>query len=232
LASSPTCSSCGRRSLRYRKRTEDFVCRKCSAVLLAADVRTDVLAEAQLRRLRPTSRLAASRRRPTADTARNREVARAVAEMEAACKQLDVTVNGISRRHDPLGCLPFVLALITGVIVAGIAARSARWYLVVLLSFGGAVLTWIVLMVFRVVSWSRHHPLLAQMYKLLHDRADEDADFARVELSEAIVLKYLPPEQSEPLLERLEEAKERTAKLLGLEDGELTPLGSRSSSTP
>ncbi|MGO9837047.1 MAG: hypothetical protein ACLP1X_22865 [Polyangiaceae bacterium] len=220
MASSPTCSSCGRRSLRYRKRTDDFVCRKCSAVLLAADVRAGELVEVQLRRLRPASRLVAPRRRPRADTARNREVARALAEMEAACKQLDTTVDRISRQHDPLGCLPFVLSLATGIVVAGIAARSVRWYLVVCVSLGGAAVTWLVLMVFRVTSWSRNHPLLAQMYKLQHGRADEDADFDRVELGEAIVDHYLPKEQSEPLLDRLEDAKERTAKLLGLDNAE------------
>jgi hypothetical protein len=146
-------------------------------------------------------------------------LARALAEMEAASKQLDVAVDGICKRHDPLGCLPFLLALVTGVIVAWIAARSARWYLVVFLSFGGAALTWLVLMVFRVMSWSRHHPLLAQMYKLQHmGRDEEDADFDRIELGEAIVDHYLPEEQSEPLLHRLENAKERTARLLGLGD--------------
>jgi hypothetical protein len=88
------------------------------------------------------------------------------------------------------------------------------------------VLTWLVLMVFRVVSWWRHHPLLAQMYKLQHGRADEDADFDRIELGEAIVDHYLPPEQSEPLLDRLEDAKERTARLLGLDDGEPSPSSS------
>jgi hypothetical protein len=123
--------------------------------------------------------------------------------MEATCKQLDVTVDGIRRQHDPIGWLPFVLALVTGAIVTGITARSARWSLVVLLSFGGAVLTWIVLMVFRVVSWSRHHPLLGQMYKLQHMSRDEDAGFDRIELGETIVQEYLLPEQSEPLLDRI-----------------------------
>lgn len=143
-----------------------------------------------------------------------------MADMEAACQQLDMAVSSICTRHDPVGCLPFVLALSTGAIVAGVAARSARWYFAVLLSLGGAALMWIVLMIFRVVSWSRHHPLLAEMYKLQHlRRGNEDADFDLIELSEAIVRHYLP-EQSVPILASLADAKRRAAVSLGLDDYE------------
>ena len=143
--------------------------------------------------------------------------------MDAARKQLDVTVDAIAKRHDPVGWQPFLLALATGVIVAGVTARTVRWYLVVFLSLAAAALMWIVLMFFRVASWIRHHPLLAQMYKLQHMGAGDDADFDRIELGEAIVHHYLPPELSEPLLERLDDAKEQTGRLLGLDDGEPSP---------
>lgn len=159
------------------------------------------------------------------NAARQREVAVALADMEAACDQLGVAVRGVCARHDPLGCLPFVLALSTAAIVAGVAARSARWYFAVLLSLGGAALMWIVLMIFRVVSWSRHHPLLAEMYKLQHlGRGNDDADFYRIELSEAIVRHYLP-EQGVPLLASLEGAKQRAARSLGLDGYEPSSHG-------
>ena len=79
-----------------------------------------------------------------------------------------------------------------------------------------AALTWIVLMAFRVVSWSRQHPLLGQMYKLQYGKGDDDADFDRIALGEAVVRHYLPPNERDPLLARLDDAKTRTEKLLGL----------------
>jgi hypothetical protein len=141
--------------------------------------------------------------------------------MQAARKQLDVAVDAIAKRHDPIGWQPFLLALVTGVIVAGVTARTVRWYVAVLLSLAAAALMWIVLMFFRIASWIRHHPLLVQMYKLQH--LGEVADFDRIELGEAIVRHYLPPAQCEPLLDRLDDVKERTAGLLGLDDGEPSP---------
>ena len=214
MATSPTCTSCGRRSLRHRKRTDDYVCRKCGAIHLAEDVQADELADVQLRRLRPASRLPS--RRPRGGAVRQREIADALAGMEAACKAMDVAVERVLKQHDPLGCLPFALALATGVIAAAVAVRSMRWYLAALVSVGAAAAMSVVLMIFRIVSFSRQHPLLAEMFKLQHSRADEDAEFNRIELGEAIVHRYLPPEQGEPLLERLEDAKVRTAMLLGL----------------
>jgi DNA-directed RNA polymerase subunit RPC12/RpoP len=216
LASSPACSSCGRRALRFRKRTEDYVCRKCGTVLLAAAVQEDELAEVLVRRLRPSSRRRTLPRRPRADAVRRREVADALADMEAACKQLDVTVGRICKEHDPLGCLPFVLAAATGAVIGAVTVRSVRWNFAILLPLGGAALTWIVLMVFRVVSWSRQHPLLGQMYKIQYGKGDDDADFDRIALGEAIVRHYLPPNERDPLLARLDDAKTRTEKLLGL----------------
>jgi len=216
LASSPLCSSCGRRALRFRKRTDDYVCRKCGAVPLAATVRADELAEVQLRRLRPSSKRRTLPRRLRAASVRHREVADALADMEAACKQLDVTVGRICKEHDPLGCMPFVLAAVTGAVIAAVTVRSVRWYFAILLPLGGAALTWIVLMAFRVVSWSRQHPLLGQMYKLQYGKGDDDADFDRIALGEAIVRHYLPPNERDPLLARLKDAKTRTEKLLGL----------------
>jgi hypothetical protein len=143
--------------------------------------------------------------------------------MEAARKQLDVTVGAIAKRHDPIRWQPFLLALVTGVIVAGVTARTVRWYVAVFLSLAAAALMWGVLMIFRVASWIRHHPLLVQMYKLQHMGGGDDADFDRIELGEAIVHHYLPPDVSEPLLERLADAQEQTARLLGLDDGEPSP---------
>jgi hypothetical protein len=143
--------------------------------------------------------------------------------MEAARKQLDVTVGAIAKRHDPIGGQPFLLALVTGVIVAGVTTRTVRWYVAVFLSLAAAALMWGVLMIFRVASWIRHHPLLVQMYKLQHMGGGDDANFDRIELGEAIVHHYLPPDVSEPLLERLADAQEQTARLLGLDDGEPSP---------
>jgi hypothetical protein len=80
---------------------------------------------------------------------------------------------------------------------------------------------WLVLLFFRVLSWSRHHPLLAEMYQLRGTTPDnEDAEYDRLMLGEAIVRCYLPPEQSDPLLARMETAKLRAARLLGLDDRE------------
>jgi hypothetical protein len=86
---------------------------------------------------------------------------------------------------------------------------------------------WGVLMIFRVASWIRHHPLLVQMYKLQHMGGGDDANFDRIELGEAIVHHYLPPDVSEPLLERLDDAQEQTARVLGLDDGKPSPQDQR-----
>ncbi len=61
--------------------------------------------------------------------------------MEAASKQLDKAVDGICTRHDPFGCLPFVLGVATAAIVAAVTISSVRWYFVVLWSAGAATLT-------------------------------------------------------------------------------------------
>jgi hypothetical protein len=138
--------------------------------------------------------------------------------MRMACEELDETVDRICKRHDPLGCLPFLLTRLTRAILAGVTARSLRWYFAVAWSIGGAAMMLIILYVFRTASWLRHHPLLAQMYRLKHDDAVEDADFDRMKLGQTIVRHYLPPQQGELLLARLEEAEHRTASLLGLDD--------------
>ena len=120
-----------------------------------------------------------------------------------------------------MGCLPFVLAFATGMIVVGVTARSLRSYWLALLSLAGIVGTWLCLSLFRFWSWSRNHPLLARMEQLQHarrrgrDTGDEDL----LELGRAIVRKYLPEAESKPLLARLDDATERTATLLGF-DGE------------
>gem|GEM_PF-3156009 len=198
------------------------MCRKCRVVIPAGDVVTAQLAEVQLRRLRKS---ATARMRVRKQTAGGRAVADALVDMESACELLDVAVRGICKQHHPMGCLPPVLALATGAIVAGVTARTVRWYFAVVLSFVGGALIFVVLMVFRIVSWSRHHPLLAAMYMLQHIRGDEDADFDRIELSEAIVRHYLPEAQGAPLLARLETTKQRAARLLGLDDDEPSSRG-------
>jgi hypothetical protein len=165
-------------------------------------------------------------RRPGSNLAREREIARALTEMKTAREQVDETVDRICEQHEPMGWLPVVLALVTGAIVAAVMARSVRWYVSVSCSLGGAAVMLIVLYVFRVLSWMRHHPLLALMFKLKHvDRHDEDADYHSLELAEAIVRRYLPPQQGEPLLARLEEAEHRTANLVGLDDEVPEPGG-------
>lgn len=219
MAGSPPCTSCGRRALRYRKRTDDFVCRRCGASSPVLDVRFEALAAAQLRRSRRSGRQALQTL-TRSDLTGRREVAVALAEMEAAAKQLDVAVQEVIKRHDPTGCLPVALAVLTAAIVAGVALRSVRWYFAVLLSIGGGAVTFLVLLVFRLLSWSKHHPLLAKMYRLRHDGQELTTNDEFVELSEAIVEHYLAPEQSASILARLEETRTRTAILLGLDKGE------------
>jgi hypothetical protein len=158
LASSPPCTSCGRRAPRYRKRTDDCVCRRCAAILPAVEVRLEQLPLPQLRR-RVRRRRAPSR----SDLAWAKELDRAVAEVEVACGQFDEAVARICKQHRPLGCLPPVLAFVTGAIVGGVTARSIRWYWAALLALAGTIATWFSLSLFRLVSWSRNHPLLARM---------------------------------------------------------------------
>lgn len=146
------------------------MCRKCGVVRAGANVSADEAAEVLLRRRR------AARRLPWESAARLRAVAEALADTEAACKQLDDAVEAVCRRHDPLGCLSGVLGLVTGLIVAAVTLRSLRWYFVVSWSLSGAVLTWIVLHAVSVVSWMRHHPLLHEMYKVRHRWGDDDGD--------------------------------------------------------
>jgi len=196
------------------------VCRRCGSVLLAADVRAEELLDPRLRKLKRRVRAPS-----TPDLTGRRDVALALADMEAAARQLDEAVVGIDKRHSPLGCLPFVLALVTGVVIVGVTATSIRWYFSALLSFGGAAVMFAVLVVFRLVSWSRHHPLLARMYTLRHTRREETGGDEFLELGEAIVRKYLPETESESLVARLEEASARTALLLGLDDEEPEPRG-------
>jgi len=225
VARSPACLSCGRRSLRYRKRTEDFVCRSCGRFIPAVEVRAEHWAGAQIRRLRPASRLPMTGTRGRTDLAGLREVARALADMEAACNQLDLAVGQVCKRHEPLGCLPLVLAMATGAIVAALTTRSVRWYFAVVLSFGGVAVAWVVLMLFLATSWSRQHPLLARMHRLKQARRNDEADGEFLDLGEAIVRHYLPPNESASLLVRLEDAKKRAARLLGIVDEEPSPPG-------
>lgn len=216
MASSPPCTSCGRRALRYRKRTDDYVCRKCTAVIPAVEVRLEQLPLPQLRR-KVRRRPASSR----ADIAWARELDLAVADAEAACQHLDETVARICKQHDPLGCLPFVLAFTTGAIVVGVTARSLRWYWVALLALAATIGTWFGLSLFRFWSWSRNHPLLARMEQFQHARrrGREPHDDDLLELGKAIVRRYLPEAESKTILTRLDNATEKTAALLGF-DGE------------
>jgi hypothetical protein len=147
--------------------------------------------------------------------------------METASKEIQQAVESICKRHDPAGCLPVVLGLATGAIVAGVSAHSLRWHFALLASLAGAVLMFVVLMWFRVGSWSRQHPLLARIYKLsyLRTRGHDDEDDL-LELGKAIVARYLPEDESKPLLERIDDAMERTAALVGL-DSEDEPVRGR-----
>jgi hypothetical protein len=119
----------------------------------------------------------------------------------AACDELDTAVNAIYKQHDPLGLLPFTLAFLSGLVVCAVTARSLPWYLADLCSLGATVVTRGSLMVFRVASWSRDHPLLAEMRRQ-RDRA-RDERVTSVDLCEAIARHYLPKWESQKLLGRL-----------------------------
>lgn len=190
------------------------MCRKCAFVARAVDVRLGQLP------LDPLRQVAGQRRAPLrSDLVARRALAAALADAEAACRQLDETVARICKQHDPGGCLPVVLALAMAAIVAAITARSVRWYFVVSMSLAGMIGTWFALSLFRIVSWSRRHPLLTRMDQLRQSRkrvAEVDED--RLELGKAIVREYLPEGESRPLLARLDDATERTAALLGFDD--------------
>lgn len=133
---------------------------------------------------------------------------------------LDEAVRVDSRRRDPTGCLPVVLALVAGGIIAAVTARSVRWYFVGLASIAGTAVMFLALSAFRVVGWTRQHPLLADLFKLRRRFVhDESAEFDILEASVAIVDQYLPPDESKPLLERLDAAKARVEKSIGASDG-------------
>ncbi len=76
-------------------------------------------------------------------------------------------------------------------------------------------------MAFRVSSWARHHPLLFEMFKLKHG----GDDLGQVGLGQAIVRRYLPPGESEPLVVRIDVTRERAVSLLGFDDEEPSPAG-------
>jgi hypothetical protein len=189
------------------------VCRKCAGIIPAVEVRVGQLPVARLRRLagrRPVSR---------SDVTGRRELTLALADAEAACRQLDEAVHRIAKQYHPMGCLPFVLAFATAVVVVGITARSLRWYWVALLALAATIGTWFTLSLLRFVSWSRNHPLLARLDRIeLSRRRDEAAGDELLELGKAIVAKYLPEAESKSLLGRLDDAIERTTTLLGFDD--------------
>lgn len=69
---------------------------------------------------------------------------------------------------------------------------------------------------FRLAGWRRQHPVLARMFALQHlEKRDDPEDDDLLELSKAIVAKYLPQAEGKTLLARLDDATERTAGLLG-----------------
>jgi hypothetical protein len=188
------------------------------AIIPAVEVRLAQLPVARLRRL------AGRRRTPSrSDLGARRELAIALADAEAACRQLDENVRRVCKQHDPMGCLPFVLAVTTGSIIAGVMSRSVRWYFVALAAVAGTIGMWFGLSLFRLVSWSRNHPLLAQMERLRQSGRRDEPDDELLELGKAIVRKYLPEAESKTLLARLNGATERTATLLGLDEDDPVP---------
>ncbi len=119
---------------------------------------------------------------------------------EAVMRRLDAAADGIYMKHHPVNWLSFVLAFLSGGIVAGVLAQSVSWYVADLGSFAAVAVTWVTLMLFRVATWSREHPLLAAMHR---SRYGDEADFTRLErtaLNEAIVRRYLPLHERERLL--------------------------------
>ena len=185
----------------------------------AAELGFELRARTMVRRLR--RRPGRPPRTPApSDAAGRREVAQAMAEMELACERIDEGVARAFGRHAPVGSPPFLLAIAAGAVVAGVTARSIPWSLAIGLSLAGAALTWVVLLLFRVASWSRQHPLLAEMNMLLHrKRRGEDAEYDILELGELIVRRYLPHAEGESLRATLQQARARVALLLEL-DGE------------
>ncbi len=139
---------------------------------------------------------------------------RATSEMDLARKRLDEAVARASRRHAPLGSPPFLLAGAAGVIAGAVMGSSVSWALAITLSLAVAALTCLVLVLFRVASWSRQHPLLAQMHVLLHKRRrGEDAEQAILELGEAIARHYLPASAAESLRAALVQARAQSGAM-------------------
>jgi hypothetical protein len=114
----------------------------------------------------------------------------ALDEMTAAGQRLDAAVDAIYKRHDPLGWLPIALAFAGGLVVAGAMARSAHWYFTEVSSFAAVAVTWIALMLFRVASWSRRHPLLAELHRLRYGDPARVGRIDRTALGRAIVEQY------------------------------------------
>lgn len=204
-------------SLRYRKRTDDYVCRKCATKFTASDARVGV----QLHRLTGFTK---RRGRSAAPHVLTPAVRAALADFDDAYVELDRAVRELARRHEPLGCLPALLALMTGAIIAGVTARSLRWHLVAVLSVAGTVVMWAMLTMFRVHAWLRDPPLLSDLMDLQRaSRNVKDMDLERLILNEAIAQSYLPPAQGGPLLARLRNSRKRALELLGIDDEEPSP---------
>jgi len=119
---------------------------------------------------------------------------------EALMRKLDAAADGIYMRHHPVNWLSFVLAFLSGGIVAGVLAQSVSWYVADLGSFAAVSVTWVSLMLFRVATWSREHPLLAAMHRLRYGDEADVTPLERAALNEAIVKHYLPPHERERLL--------------------------------
>jgi hypothetical protein len=208
LASSPRCRSCGFKALRYRKRAKEFVCRKCGAVVQEAELALRASVDNATRPAKQRSSAAHAARRLRQSTASHLEVAKAVEQLDEAASRVESAASEIYDRNSPFGCLPFLLALGTGAIVGAVTARTLRWYWAGALALAGTATTLFLLLFVRTRSWTREHPLLAEMsltsrFGLRHGSSREDF----VGLSSAIVMHYLPDDQSRELLDTLQAAE-------------------------
>jgi ribosomal protein L37AE/L43A len=222
MAASPKCPLCGYRALRFRKRTKDFVCRKCNAVhadVIQANEPSSAGSAASIRR-------SASRRR-SRTLAERRELEQLLTEFEQAAQDVNAAAREIFDRHDPWGRLPKLLSLLTGVIVAVFVARVWRWYWAALLSLCSVALSWFLLTGVRTWTWIHEHPLLVSLLRAGHwglravDRYAETID-----VSKEIVQKYLPVEQSRPLLDRLHVAEDAVEQALRRSDDDESDVAS------
>ena len=186
MASSPRCPSCGYRALRHRKRTHDFVCRRCRASF-PAGASPDELGSFE-------------------DVERRLAVSVALSEIDAAAL-------AVNRQHTPRLRLIGALSLTTCGLMFFAALDLWSWYVAVGVSVVAAASVFAILSICRVRAWVREHPALVRLVRtrILPGRSvhySEEALFACVDA----VQVYLPESESAKLLKRLDEAGKALAR--------------------